>query len=103
MSATVLLVATSPAVLFTLEAALEGTGLATVACHSGQEALGSWRAWTPLVTDLVMPGMDGLLALMGSSGGKSHGYPDLPVGAGAPRAGSEKVAVAAIRQGAYDT
>jgi two-component system response regulator AtoC len=94
---TVLLVDDEPAVRFTLEAALEGTGVATLACASGEEALGKLAGIDAVVTDLVMPGMDGLALLAEIR----KVDPDLPVVLLTAR-GSEKIAVAAIRQGAYD-
>jgi len=94
---TVLLCDDEPAVLFTLEEALADTGVTTVACRSGAEALERLEGVDAVVTDLVMPGMDGL-ALLGELRARE---PELPVVLLTAR-GSEKTAVAAIKQGAYD-
>jgi two-component system response regulator AtoC len=94
---TVLLCDDEPAVLFTLEEALADTGVATLSCRSGAEALAKLDGADAVITDLVMPGMDGL-ALLAEIRARDPGLPVVLLTA----RGSEKVAVAAIKQGAYD-
>jgi two-component system, NtrC family, response regulator AtoC len=94
---TVLLCDDEPAVLFTLEEALAETGITTVSCRSALEALEKIEGVDAVVTDLAMPGMDGL-ALLAEIRARD---PDLPVVLLTAR-GSEKTAVAAIKHGAYD-
>ena len=94
---TVLLCDDEPAVLFTLEEALADADVVTVSCRSGAEALERMEGVDAVVTDLVMPGMDGL-TLLGELRARE---PELPVVLLTAR-GSEKTAVAAIKQGAYD-
>jgi two-component system response regulator AtoC len=98
---TVLLCDDEPAVLFTIEEALgelrTAAGVGTVACRSAAEALAQLESADVLVTDLVMPDMDGL-ALLAEARRRE---PELPVILLTAR-GSERVAVAAMKQGAYD-
>jgi len=98
---TVLLCDDEPAVLFTIEEALgelkAAASVETVACGSAAEALEHLESADVLVTDLVMPGMDGL-ALLAEARRRE---PLLPVIVLTAR-GSERTAVAAMKQGAYD-
>ena len=95
--ARVLLVDDDPGVLFTLEEALEGRGHLVSTARSGDEARLVLADIDVLVTDLVMPGLDGmgLLALA------RQVDPLLPVLLLTAR-GSERLAVAAMKAGAFD-
>jgi DNA-binding NtrC family response regulator len=84
-------------VLYTLEAAMEGTGIDAICRSSGEEALASIADADVVVTDLAMPGMDGL-ALLAQIRAVD---PELPVILLTAQ-GSERIAVRAIRAGAYD-
>jgi two-component system response regulator AtoC len=72
-------------------------GIRVVSARSGEEALGKLDDADAVVTDLAMPGMTGL-ELMAQIGVRDPALPVLLLTAH----GSERVAVAAIKQGAYD-
>ena len=97
MIARVLIVDDEPAVRFTLAEALAGHGLDPIEAASGQEALERLDEASVVVTDLAMPGMDGL-ALLGAIRARD---PDLPV-IMLTAHGSERAAVQAMKAGAYD-
>ncbi|MDB4952724.1 MAG: two component, sigma54 specific, transcriptional regulator, Fis family protein [Myxococcales bacterium] len=94
---TVLLVDDEPGVLFTLTEVLTEKGHRVVTARSGVEALGKLEEADAVVTDLAMPGMDGI-TLMGQIGSRDPSLPVILLTAH----GSERVAVAAMKQGAYD-
>ena len=94
---TVLLVDDEPGVLFTISEVLADRGHRVVTARSGHEALGKLDDADAVITDLSMPGMDGL-ELMGHIASRD---PTLPVVLLTAH-GSERVAVAAMKQGAYD-
>ena len=94
---TVLLVDDEPGVLFTLSELLTERGHRVLEARSGDDALRKLDEADAVLTDLSMPGMDGL---------ELAGYivqrdPTLPVILLTAH-GSERVAVAAMKQGAYD-
>jgi two-component system response regulator AtoC len=91
----VLIVDDDPGVLFTVEEALAAH--ATVSARSGQEALAKLEDVDVVVTDLSMPGMDGL-ALLAEIKKRD---PELPVILLTAH-GSERVAVQAMKDGAHD-
>jgi DNA-binding NtrC family response regulator len=93
----ILLVDDEPAVLFTLSEVLVERGHRVVTARSGAEALDKLDEADAVLTDLSMPGMDGL-ELMGQIGQRDPALPVILLTAH----GSEKVAVAAMKQGAYD-
>ncbi len=95
--AKVLLVDDEPAVLFTLKEVLAECGHEAVTAASGREALGRLEGVDAAITDLTMPGMDGL-ALLSAIRERD---PSLPVVLLTAH-GSEKVAVQAMKAGAYD-
>jgi len=94
---TVLLVDDEPGVLFTLSELLTERGHRTLTARSGTEALTKLEEAEAVVTDLSMPGMDGL-ELMTQIGQRDANLPIILLTAH----GSERVAVAAMKQGAYD-
>jgi DNA-binding NtrC family response regulator len=94
---TVLLVDDEPGVLFTLSEVLTERGHKVLTARSGSEALTKLDDAETVVTDLSMPGMDGL-ALMAEIVARDPSMPVLLLTAH----GSEKVAVAAMKAGAYD-
>ena len=94
---TVLLVDDEPGVLFTLSELLGERGHRAVAARSAAEALVKLDDADVVVTDLSMPGVDGL-QLMAQIGQRDPGLPVILLTAH----GSERVAVAAMKQGAYD-
>ncbi|MBA3499070.1 MAG: sigma-54-dependent Fis family transcriptional regulator, partial [Deltaproteobacteria bacterium] len=94
---TVLLVDDEPGVLFTLSELLTERGHRVLTARSGDEALTKLEDADTVVTDLSMPGMDGL-ELMGQIVQRDPQLPVLLLTAH----GSERVAVAAMKQGAYD-
>ncbi|HSK00887.1 MAG TPA: sigma-54 dependent transcriptional regulator [Kofleriaceae bacterium] len=94
---TVLLVDDEPGVLFTLSELLTERGHRVLTARSGGEALGKLDEADAVLTDLSMPGMDGL-ELMGHVVQRDPALPVLLLTAH----GSERVAVAAMKQGAYD-
>ncbi|HET9449579.1 MAG TPA: sigma-54 dependent transcriptional regulator [Aggregicoccus sp.] len=95
--AKVLLVDDEPGVLFTLEQVLQEHGLQTLSARSGAEALAQLPQASAVVTDLAMPGMDGLALLQAVR----EQDPTLPVVLLTAH-GNERVAVQAMRAGAYD-
>jgi len=95
--AKLLLVDDEPGVLFTLKELLEDRGHATVLARSGEEALTKAEGVDAVVTDLSMPGMDGL-SLLRTLHERDPALPIILLTAH----GSEKIAVKAIRDGAYD-
>ncbi|MEJ7604416.1 MAG: sigma 54-interacting transcriptional regulator, partial [Kofleriaceae bacterium] len=94
---TVLLVDDEPGVLFTLGELLVERGHRAIAARSGEEALTKLDEADAVVTDLSMPRMDGL-ELMAQIAQRDPALPVILLTAH----GSEKVAVAAMKQGAYD-
>ena len=95
---TVLLVDDEPGVLFTLSEVLTERGHRVVTARSGNEALTKLDDDVDAVlTDLSMPGMDGL-ELMTQIAARDPALPTILLTAH----GSERVAVAAMKQGAYD-
>ncbi len=95
--AKLLLVDDEPGVLFTLKELLEDRGHAAVLARSAQEALAKMEGVDAVVTDLSMPGMDGL-ALLRALHERDEALPVILLTAH----GSEKIAVKAIKDGAYD-
>ena len=95
--AKVLLVDDEPGVRFTLEQVLQEHGLETLSAGSGEEALALLPQASAVVTDLAMPGMDGL-ALLHAVREQDPTLPVLLLTAH----GNERVAVQAMRAGAYD-
>ena len=93
----ILLVDDEPGVLFTLSEVFTERGHRVITARSGDEALGKLEDAEAVVTDLAMPGMDGL-ALMGLIAQRDPSLPVILLTAH----GSERVAVAAMKQGAYD-
>jgi DNA-binding NtrC family response regulator len=94
---TILICDDEPAVRFAVEEALEALGADIVSVGSGAEALARLSDADVLVTDLVMPEMDGLELLAAAK----KVDVDVPVVMLTAR-GSEKAAVSALKQGAYD-
>jgi two-component system response regulator AtoC len=94
---TILLVDDEPGVLFTLGEVLTDRGHRVISARSGAEALTKLDDVETVLTDLSMPGMDGL-ELMTQITARD---PELPVILLTAH-GSERVAVAAMKQGAYD-
>jgi len=93
----VLLVDDEPGVLYTLSEVLADRGHRVITAKSGSEALGKLEEADAVLTDLSMPGMDGL-ELMAQIGSRDATLPVILLTAH----GSERVAVAAMKQGAYD-
>jgi two-component system response regulator AtoC len=93
----ILLVDDEPAVLFTLREVLSVRGHAVVTATSGAEALERLEGVDSILTDLQMPGIDGLDLLRQIR----DRDPTLPVVLLTAH-GSEKVAVNAMKAGAYD-
>src|SRR5262249_19776115 len=94
---TVLLVDDEPGVLFTLSEVLTERGHRVLSARSGAEALGKLEEAEAVVTDLAMPKMDGL-ELLSQIVARDPALPVILLTAH----GSERVAVAAMKQGAYD-
>ena len=94
---TVLLVDDEPAVLFMMQDALSDRGYDIVTARSGEEALPLLASADAVVTDLTMPGIDGLALLEHAR----RTDPELPVVLVTAH-GSEKIAALAIKRGAYD-
>ncbi len=92
----VLLVDDEPGVLFTLSEVLTERGHRVITARSGAEALTKLDDADAVLTDLSMPGMDGL-ELMGQIVQRDATLPVILLTAH----GSERVAVAAMKQGAY--
>jgi two-component system, NtrC family, response regulator AtoC len=95
--ARVLLVDDEPGVLFTLKEVLEDRGHVAVLARSGAEAMGKTDGVELVITDLNMPEMDGL-QLLRALKERDESMPVILLTAH----GSEKVAVKAIKDGAYD-
>ncbi len=93
----VLVVDDEPAVLFTLKEVLAERGHEPVTAASGREALARLDGVEAVVTDLAMPGMDGL-ELLAAVRERDAALPVVLLTAH----GSEKVAVRAMKAGAYD-
>jgi two-component system response regulator AtoC len=94
---TILLVDDEPGVLFTLSEVLIERGHRVITSRSGTDALTKLDDVETVLTDLSMPGMDGL-ELMTQIGARDPSLPVILLTAH----GSERVAVAAMKQGAYD-
>jgi DNA-binding NtrC family response regulator len=92
----VLLVDDEPGVLFTLSEVLTERGHRVVTARSGSEGLTKLDDADAVLTDLSMPGMDGL-ELMAQIVQRDPTLPVILLTAH----GSERVAVAAMKQGAY--
>ncbi len=97
MSARVLVCDDEAAVRFTVQEALESAGFETVAAGDVDEALARLEGCDAVLSDLVMPGRDGL-ALLAEVRARD---PELPVILLTAR-GSERVAVQAMKLGAWD-
>ncbi|MFP2927315.1 sigma-54-dependent transcriptional regulator [Pyxidicoccus sp. 3LG] len=95
--AKVLLVDDEPGVLYTLQEVLTEHGDEVVTATSGGEALARLEGVEAVVTDLVMPGMDGLELLRRLRERDA----DLPVIVLTAQ-GSERAAVSAMKAGAHD-
>jgi len=93
----VLLVDDEPGVLFTLSELLVERGHRALTARSGSEALAKLEEADAVITDLSMPGMTGL-ELMSQIVQRDAALPVILLTAH----GSERVAVAAMKQGAYD-
>ncbi len=93
----VLLVDDEPGVLFTLSELLLERGHKVITAKNGVEALTKLEEAETVLTDLSMPRMDGL-ELMTQIAARDPSLPVILLTAH----GSEKVAVAAMKQGAYD-
>ncbi len=97
MSARVLVVDDEPAVRFALTELLGERGFTVIECASGTAALAHVLEVDVMVTDLVMPGLDGMTLLREAK----RRTPGLPVIVLTAR-GSEKTAVEAMKAGAED-
>ena len=93
----VLVVDDEPSVRFTLKEVLLDRGHEVVLASSGAEALDRLEGVEAVITDLSMPGMDGL-ALLRALRERDAALPVVLLTAH----GSEKVAVSAMKAGAYD-
>ena len=93
----VLLVDDEPGVLFTLSELLRERGHHVITARSGHDALGKLDDADAVVTDLSMPGMDGI-ELMTQIAARDAALPVVLITAH----GSERVAVQAMKAGAYD-
>ncbi|MCE9573305.1 MAG: sigma-54 dependent transcriptional regulator [Deltaproteobacteria bacterium] len=94
---TVLLVDDEPGVLFTLKEVLTDRGHRVLTARSGADALPLVDEAEVVVTDLAMPGMSGI-ELIGAINARDPQLPVILITAH----GSERVAVQAIKAGAYD-
>jgi DNA-binding NtrC family response regulator len=94
---TVLVCDDEPAVRFAIEEALEALNVAIIAVDSAESGLARIAEVDVAITDLVMPKMDGFAFLAACRTAE----PDLPVIMLTAR-GSERTAVQALKQGAYD-
>src|SRR5256712_847964 len=95
--ARVLLVDDEPALLFTLSQLLKSRGLEAVLARSGREALAKLEGVDGVVTDYSMPEMDGV-QLLQAIRERDESLPVVMLTAH----GSEKVAVRAMKTGAYE-
>jgi DNA-binding NtrC family response regulator len=93
----VLLVDDEPALLFTLSKVLKARGVETVLAHSGKEALTKLEGVDAVMTDYAMPGMDGV-ELLQAIHERDESLPVVMLTAH----GSERIAVRAMKGGAYD-
>src|SRR6185295_11002105 len=93
----VLLVDDEPALLFTLSKVLKARGVETVLAHSGKEALTKLEGVDAVMTDYAMPEMDGV-ELLQAIHERDESLPVVMLTAH----GSERVAVRAMKGGAYD-
>jgi DNA-binding NtrC family response regulator len=94
---TILLVDDEPGVLFTLSEVLRDRGFAVLTATSGAAALPQLDDADAVLTDQAMPGMSGLELIAAIH----HRDPALPVVLLTAH-GSERIAVAAMKAGAYD-
>jgi DNA-binding NtrC family response regulator len=94
---TILIVDDEPGVLFALAELLAERGHRVITASSGTEALAKLDEADVVITDLQMPGLDGL-GLLGQIAARDTALPTILLTAH----GSERVAVAAMKQGAYD-
>src|SRR5256886_4531050 len=95
--ARVLLVDDEPALLFTLSQLLKSRGMEPVLAHSAKEALAKLDGVDGVVTDYSMPEMDGV-QLLQAIHERDESLPVVMLTA----QGSEKVAVRAMKSGAYE-
>src|SRR5207302_4682459 len=95
--ARVLLVDDEPALLFTLSQLLKSRGMEPVLARSAQEALGKLDGVDGVVTDYSMPGMDGV-QLVQAIHERDDSLPVVMLTAH----GSERIAVRAMKSGAYE-
>ncbi len=95
--ARVLLVDDEPAMLFAVKEVVRAGGHEPVLARSGAEALGLLEGVDAVVTDFAMPGMDGL-ALLAAIRERDASLPVILLTA----QGSERVAVRAMKAGAYE-
>jgi DNA-binding NtrC family response regulator len=95
--ARVLLVDDEPALLFTLSQLLKSRGMEAVLAHSGKEALSRLEGVDGVVTDYSMPDMDGV-QLVQAIHERDDSLPVVVLTAH----GSERIAVRAIKSGAYE-
>ena len=93
----ILLVDDEPGVLFTITEVLTERGHRVITARTGDEALGKLDDADAVVTDLAMPGMTGL-ELIAQIAQRDPALPVILLTAH----GSERIAVAAMKQGAYD-
>jgi len=93
----VLLVDDEPALLFTLSQLLKSRGMEPVLARSAQEALGKLDGVDGVVTDYSMPGMDGV-QLVQAVHERDESLPVVMLTAH----GSERIAVRAMKSGAYE-
>ena len=93
----VLLVDDEPALLFTLSQLLKSRGLEPVLAHSAKEALAKLDGVDGVVTDYSMPDMDGV-QLVQAVHERDESLPVVMLTAH----GSERVAVRAMKSGAYE-
>src|SRR5947209_10955492 len=93
----VLLVDDEPALLFTLSQLLKSRGLEPVLARSAKEALAKLDGVDGVVTDYSMPDMDGV-QLLQAIHERDESLPVVMLTAH----GSEKVAVRAMKSGAYE-
>ena len=95
--ARILVVDDDPAIRFALLELLRTAGHEGIACEDGREALPKLSDVDLVLTDLAMPGMDGL-ELLQAAARKNVNVPIIMLTA----FGSERIAVNAIKAGAYD-
>src|SRR3989440_8969290 len=95
--ARLLLVDDEPALLFTLSQLLKSRGLEAVLARSGKEALAKLEGVDGVVTDYAMPEMDGV-QLLQAIRERDESLPVILLTAH----GSERIAVRAMKTGAYE-